>query len=1174
MNSMPGPGPMDSPQPGDARFSSAAARPSGPAGTAEQPFFRLDLKRSLHLHRRLAAGIALAGLVLAAISFALKWPTYLAQSQVFIQPAAPQIMAAGGRTNWPNDTNSYDTVVQQQMQAVSHPNVRLSALRKLGSGAFQRPGEDEQAASIRLGKAIDAKRLATSYQIEISAHAKDPELAAKMANAMALSLVENAARQEKSGDTERLAVLTAEQTQIQKELAADRAEQEALNAKLGTASIGSATNHYDQDIASIREELVKARAARDEAAARLSTMEAMKGATPLALNAEADEMAATDAGLVSMKTSLNQRRAVLIAQMANLSASHPLYKQDAAELTQIDASLEAMQKDLRAKVSARIAQRLHTDLDRTTAVQDRLNGQLSQLAAAAAGATPQLQRAADLATSIARLQSRFTVVDEQVRDLTLQTNAPGSVYLSALASAPTRLAWMLILKRPLIFALGGIFLAMLAALIANNLDPTIYIAADVTRVLGYAPMAQLPDFTEVSPGVAEDHMLRLSSAIDHASRQGNLKSCIFTAVGPGGGSTTIATRVHAILHAMGRDSVLVDARGAVVKSAPATGNGKSTSTALTTTERGSLSSPLIQHLAQEVRSEESLVLTDTAPLAISAETEYLARHVDAVIVVIESGVTTRPQLQQAAESLQRLDVAAVGFVLNKVGIATADAPFLHTVQAMEQLQGGQSRSVFHPMGIENKSFEVPHEDKVLQTSPSHELPSGVSAQTAPENGAAPRLGNAENGNRELPREGRRLQQTTARELAGGGAAAAEPVAQVAPPQPPPARSAGMTAASGDSAPKQSTARELPAQTPPARVPATPPAAAAPLAPQTDSAPESKLDRTGAQAATDRPAAVSERAEDISQKPHPDQNFVKGQPAWTRQPQPRHFEPKAAAVPVQAKKDAHGLTITERPLSPRERQEVEAARLKAHAMRAQASAPVPQAAATRLPAQTQVSNPVPPSAQARPAQELQQEPVPLPVGRPIEESAPSQNQGQGRLDEWVNLRGKRSSIPEEVRPVAATREDYARNADSVETPKHPDSPLSGLRDHALGQALRDLHRLARPEPEPVFLVEPYPERKQAAVPAHDDSPSLREPVMVKASVRPAAARVHVPMPEPVRSTTAPTLVTANPEILPPKPDTATQARESKLKDKIDRRDRRETFDDVEVLPSWRGQYKKR
>jgi Mrp family chromosome partitioning ATPase len=88
----------------------------------------------------------------------------------------------------------------------------------------------------------------------------------------------------------------------------------------------------------------------------------------------------------------------------------------------------------------------------------------------------------------------------------------------------------------------------------------------------------------------------------------------------------------------------------------------------------------------------SLVLTDTSPLAVSAETEYLARLVDCAIIVIESGVTTRAQLREVARSLQKLDVAAVGFVLNRVKLQKADPAFRRSIRGVEQHLRTQSRS--------------------------------------------------------------------------------------------------------------------------------------------------------------------------------------------------------------------------------------------------------------------------------------------------------------------------------------------------------------------------------------------------------------------------------------------------------------------------------------------------
>ncbi len=262
----------------------------------------------------------------------------------------------------------------------------LSVLHKLGPGAWQRKGESEWAAAIRLGHSVEVARMGATYQVGITAQASDPEIAAKIANAMAAGIVEKASSEEKAGDAERLGILRDEQQRIQKELQSDRDEQQALNAKLGVAAIGTATpDHYDDDIGGIHEELVKARAAHDEAAARLM---ALGSNHEQAMNAEAEDQVVADPGLTSMKMALNQRRAALITQMANLMPNHPQYKQDAEELAQINASLDSMMKDLRTKASVRIQQKLRTDLDRTSEMEGRLNAQLGQMAGAAASATP------------------------------------------------------------------------------------------------------------------------------------------------------------------------------------------------------------------------------------------------------------------------------------------------------------------------------------------------------------------------------------------------------------------------------------------------------------------------------------------------------------------------------------------------------------------------------------------------------------------------------------------------------------------------------------------------------------------------------------------------------------------------------------------------------------------
>jgi hypothetical protein len=94
----------------------------------------------------------------------------------------------------------------------------------------------------------------------------------------------------------------------------------------------------------------------------------------------------------------------------------------------------------------------------------------------------------------------------------------------------------------------------------------------------------------------------------------------------------------------------------------------------------------------------------------------------------------------------------------------------------------------------------------------------------------------------------------------------------------------------------------------------------------------------------------------------------------------------------------------------------------------------------------------------------------------------------------------------------------------------------------------------------------------------------------ADLRPSAEPVHarpayehtyapyIPVPNPpARRDLAgdtPTRVTAQPEILPPTPPEEEDKEQPRTSKSESHHDRRDSFDDVDILPSWHGQYKKR
>jgi polysaccharide biosynthesis transport protein len=636
----------------------------------DEQIIRLNILRALQLHRRLALGCAATGMLLAVAYAILIWPVYIAKSQIYVQPVQPKVMLPGNDQNGSINAAAYDAYVQQQVQSATSPAVLTSAIKKLGPGTWQRGNESEQAAAERLGHAIDAARVGTGYEVLISSRASDPVLSAKIANAVADSIAEKASGEGNAGDAQRITVLHDERDRIQNELKSDYAEQDDLNKQLGMAAVGPVVpDLIDDQISKTRDELIKAQTEHDLAEARFSAMKAGQSDASAAMNAEADDLIAADAGLSSMKTSLNQRRAALITQMANLTPQNPGYKLAADELIKINTSLDAMMNDLRSNAATRIQQKLRTDLERTARVEDQLNGQLRELARRAAGATPKLQRVNDLATDIVRLRNRFSIVDEQLHNLMVEDSAPGAVHVSVAAMPPLHPSFGKVLKGALPLALGGLLLGLLAAIVANKLDPHVYIGADLEQALGFAPMAVLPDLDEVSESVAAEYFMRLAASIEHAGRNGDLQTCVITGTARCTGVTTIAGRIRSDLTSMGRSAVLLNATGYPMLDSP----------------EDEASKTLLKRVVSRAdREQESLVLIDTAPLVLSAETEYLVRSVDGALVVIQSGVTTRAQLLAAVNTLQRLEVGAIGFVLNRVSLAKADPAFRRSLHEMEK----------------------------------------------------------------------------------------------------------------------------------------------------------------------------------------------------------------------------------------------------------------------------------------------------------------------------------------------------------------------------------------------------------------------------------------------------------------------------------------------------------
>lgn len=77
-----------------------------------------------------------------------------------------------------------------------------------------------------------------------------------------------------------------------------------------------------------------------------------------------------------------------------------------------------------------------------------------------------------------------------------------------------------------------------------------------------------------------------------------------------------------------------------------------------------LSSPRMKALVAALRSEFDLVIFDTSPMLLTADTAPIAAVADGVLVVVRAGRTPRAALAQAAHELEVVGAEVLGFVLN------------------------------------------------------------------------------------------------------------------------------------------------------------------------------------------------------------------------------------------------------------------------------------------------------------------------------------------------------------------------------------------------------------------------------------------------------------------------------------------------------------------------------
>jgi succinoglycan biosynthesis transport protein ExoP len=343
---------------------------------------------------------------------------------------------------------------------------------------------------------------------------------------------------------------------------------------------------------------------------------------------------------------------------------------------------------------------------RRQADQTKLGDAIGLLKARLEG-TPQADLASDVARQTSEQLQRLELL-KSVQDGNAEVVVPAGLPDAPYSPRTKRAA--------VIAALLGALLGVGLAALRRALDRRVKDPDDVGAILGIPVLAEISvaAFGDVEAFVSAEgpkgdvwrsteEFRTLATNLRYIGDAQNRRTIAVMSAVPDEGKTTIASNLAITLARMGRGTALIDSdlrRGRIHTlfgvdpnaglSTVATGLSEARHTwvrvplepatsELAVMPAGPppsdpvqiLESATVSHLVREARESYDCVLLDTPPVLVVSDALAISRRVDAVLVVVRLGRTTRDQIKRLSAALDRVGVRPIGVAVTGVKRKTA-----------------------------------------------------------------------------------------------------------------------------------------------------------------------------------------------------------------------------------------------------------------------------------------------------------------------------------------------------------------------------------------------------------------------------------------------------------------------------------------------------------------------
>ena len=630
-----------------------------------------------------------------------KW--YLATAKIRVEKPESEV-----KLFQTQNSSYYDpSFIQDQFEILQSEKILYPVITHLGLAAIL-------GQQLNDGVALPA---ATSYQymlskmlrvesrrgtsiIELNVYARDPALAAAIANDIGRVYAEDRIALATADQREGLAQLRKEFVKQEQVLVAQRDHVEILRKELNVAGVDLSQRYTDMDVETLRQMQNSLIALRVDTIGRKTRWERFHGITKEdrrnVVNSELIQdvniqnllqaYLISDQHVTKLKGRLGEAHPDLIAALQN---SAKIQQQLDDQLRGYESSLEMAYKEAEARVTELERQLAQAKVAQILSARERMRPFEE--------ATTKLDDEQRLLTTL-KLTLRQREIDFQVPKKTIEilnTAEP-----ARFASKPN---WALNILFAFIF--GGL-LGVGAAVLFEYLDTSFHSVAEVERklqlaVLGVVPHMGEPDEQRAVNSPEGEPYRVLQTNINLALRAGQPTALVMLSAGPGEGKSTTLRQMALCMAAAGEKVLIIDSdvrrptqhRLAALPREPGLTDillNKTTAAQAITRDSSGLFDFLpagaaanqvtlgllyvgkLRELVGEFKQRYDKILFDAPPIIGVSDAAVLVSISDQVILLIQHRRNPESMVQRARQIIEGLKVPIIGVVLNQVPTGTGE----------------------------------------------------------------------------------------------------------------------------------------------------------------------------------------------------------------------------------------------------------------------------------------------------------------------------------------------------------------------------------------------------------------------------------------------------------------------------------------------------------------------